>query len=274
MSKQPIQITYTSDNRTMGTPASKSRAAISIAWADAPWLDEDAKKQIRESTPPHLRATVEFGTFAVGEGSIYPIPVEEIVVPMAETFSIPKHWRFVYGMDVGWNVTPAAFLAQNPDTGVWYMYDEYYGQQQPPAVHAERIKSVAGDWMVGLIDPASRSKSQSDGEQLLTQYKKLGLRLRVADNAVESGITKVWSLLASGKLKIFANCHNFLNEYVLYRREKGQIVKKNDHLLDALRYAVMGEQFARPKGMYQHEVPGITGPLIQTKRVYNSARRR
>lgn len=273
MAKQPIQVTTVGSNKTKGVAATKSRAAISIAWADAPWLDEDSKQQIRDSTPPHLRATVEFGTFAVGEGSIYPIPVEEIVIPIEHTFKIPEHWRFLYGMDVGYNVTATAFLAQNPDTGVWYMYDEYYGRGALPPINAERIKEVAKDWMIGVIDPSSNHRHATDGEQLLAQYKKLGLKLRIADNSVESGITKVWSLLAAGKLKIFANCYNFLNEYILYRREKGKIIKKDDHLLDALRYAIMSEQHARPKGTHQPEVAGIRGPLIQTKRVYGNGRR-
>jgi hypothetical protein len=236
-------------------------------------LTEESKKQIRESTPPHLRATVEFGTFAVGEGSIYPIPVEEITVPMEHTFSPPDHWRYIYGMDVGWNRTAVAFLAQNPDTGVWYMYDEYYGPQQPPPIHADRIKEISGDWMIGVIDPASKNKSQIDGDQLLNHYRKLGLKLRVANNSVEFGVTKVWGMLASGKLKVFSNCYNFLNEYVLYRREKGNIVKKDDHLMDALRYAIVEESHAKMKGSHVQAVPGISGPLIQTKRVYNGRRR-
>lgn len=273
MAKQPIEITYVGDNKTVGNPASKARAAISIAWADAPWLDEDAKEQIRNSTPPHLRATVEFGTFAVGEGSIYPIPTEDIVIRTQDTFKIPDHWRFIYGLDVGWNITAGAFLAQNPDTGVWYLFDEYYGRKQLPPVHADRIKTIAGDWMVGAIDPASKGTSGSDGEQLLMHYRKLGLKLRPADNAVETGITKVWSLLAAGKLKIFPHCHNFLNEYVLYRREKDKIVKVDDHLMDALRYAIMEEKHARVKGRHEPQVAGIHGPLIQTRRVYNNGRR-
>lgn len=253
----------------VGNAAKYSRAAISISWADAPWLTEEAKQQVRESTPPHLRETVENGTFAIGDGAIYPIPVEEITIPMKDTFDIPKHWRFIYGMDVGWNRTAVAFLAQNPETGVWYMYDEHYQGNQPPEVHAARIKAVAGDWMSGAIDPASKNRSQSDGQQLLVSYRKLGLRLREANNAVESGIQTVWSLLAAGKLKIFANCYNFLNEYILYRREKGNVVKENDHLMDALRYGIVEHRYASLKPRQGQSIPGINGPLIQVKRRYD-----
>lgn len=247
----------------------KARAAISIGWADAPWLTEDAKQQVRDSTPPYLRDTVEFGTFSIGDGSIYPIPVEEITVPIKDTFKIPPHWRHIYGMDVGWNRTAVAFLAQNPDTGVWYMYDEHYQGNQPPEVHAARVKSIAGDWMTGAIDPASHNRSQIDGKQLIVAYRKLGLKLREADNTVESGITSVWSLLASGRLKIFANCYNLLNEYILYRRDKGKVVKENDHLLDALRYGIVEQRYALPKPQGGQVIPGISGPLIQVKRRYD-----
>lgn len=270
MASQPLDISY--NDKVLGTPAKYSRAAISIGWADAPWLTEEAKQQVRDSTPPHLMDTVEHGTFAIGSGSIYPIPVEDIKVPVENTFVIPSHWRRIYGMDVGWRMTAVAFLAQNPDTGVWYMYDEYYQGGQPPEIHASRIKAVASDWMNGVIDPASNKRGEDDGQQLMRQYKALGLRLSFANNAVEAGLTTVWSLLAAGKLKVFANCYNFFNEYILYRREKGLIVKENDHLMDALRYGIMTGKVATIKPSGNSQIPGWTGPLIHTKRRYNGRR--
>jgi hypothetical protein len=49
----------------------------------------------------------------------------------------------------------------------------------------------------------------------------------------------VWELLSGGRLRIFSNCGPLFDELRLYRRdEKGRIVKKDDHLVDALRYCV------------------------------------
>ena len=49
----------------------------------------------------------------------------------------------------------------------------------------------------------------------------------------------MWSLLSAGRLKVFASCQDWINEYRIYRRDdKGRVVKKNDHLMDASRYIV------------------------------------
>ena len=48
---------------------------------------------------------------------------------------------------------------------------------------------------------------------------------------------EVWQRLSSGRLKVFDSLRNWLGEFRIYRRdEKGKVVKKNDHLMDATRY--------------------------------------
>lgn len=232
-------------DKTKGVKAAKHRAAIAIGWDDIPWMSEKAKQEILESTPEHLKKVVSQGIPSIGDGAVYTIPLSEVLLKQEEVFPIPAHYKKLYGMDVGWNRTAAVFGAQDPDTGIVYIYAEHYVEHQPPEVHAARIKAIAGDWMVGLIDPASKQPAL-DGKVALTEYRRLGLRLREADNAREAGIMKVNSMLSQGMLKFFPNVtRNLQNEYILYSRENGKIVKENDHALDALRYLVMGLQFAK-----------------------------
>jgi hypothetical protein len=114
-------------------------------------------------------------------------------------------------------------------------------------IHAEAIKR-RGDWMNVLIDPASRGRSQVDGRQLLGMYRKQGLRIIEADNAVESGVYKVWEGFSTGHLKVFKSCLEFQKEYLTYRRDdRGRIIKENDHILDAVRYAYVGLGLARQR---------------------------
>lgn len=96
---------------------------------------------------------------------------------------------------------------------------------------------AAGDWIPGFIDPASRGRSQRDGQQLFADYRALGLNISMADNGVESGLYSVWNRMSTGRLKVFRTMQNWLQEFRLYRRdEKGNVVKANDHLMDATRY--------------------------------------
>lgn len=106
-------------------------------------------------------------------------------------------------------------------------------------VHVQGIKGQ-GDWIPGVIDPASEQRNQKDGTRLIEIYSGLGLKLSKAFNGVDSGITDVWNRMVAGKLKVFRTCQNWLKEYRKYRRdEKGRIVKEDDHLMDATRYLVV-----------------------------------
>ena len=68
-------------------------------------------------------------------------------------------------------------------------------------------------------------------------------------NSVESGLYLLADLFRKGKLKIFKGLSNVLGEFRMYHRdEKGRIVKINDDLLDAIRYAYMMRRFAIRRG--------------------------
>ena len=239
--RQVTVMTDFDEEETLGTSSKVSRAVVQAGWDHAPWLDEDTKQRLEANTPPHLREARRNGTPSIGSGNVYPIPIEEISV---DDFTIPAHWPKWYGLDVGWNRTAAVYLAKNPDDGTIYVFSEHYRGQAEPEVHAAALKS-RGDWIRGCIDPASKGRSQVDGRKLIDVYRKLGLKLVEANNAVEGGIQSVWSLLSSGKLKVFKSCVNLLKEYMVYRRDlQGRIVKENDHALDALRYGINTENVA------------------------------
>ena len=216
--------------------AETGKFCIQADWDDVPHLSAEAKAELLLSIPPYQREARSKGVPQLGSGAIYQIPESDIVVT---DFEIPAHYPKVYGMDVGWNKTACIFGARDNDSGVIYLYSEHYVGQAEPILHAEAIKS-RGAWIPGVIDPASRGRSQIDGLQLIEIYRECGLHLEPAVNAVEAGIYAVWQLLSSGKLKVFRSLGNWLSEFRLYQRDKdGHIVKQNDHLMDATRYLIM-----------------------------------
>lgn len=220
------------------------KAVIVAGWNDAPWLSEEDKRAQLAETPPHLVSATSTGLPGIGSGTIFTTPLEEVIT---KDFPIPDHWKSINGMDVGWNITGAVRVVQNPDTGICYVVAEHKRGQVEPCVHAKAIKNW-GDWIPIEIDPASKCRNQSDGKQLFNLYRKEGLRLMEANNAVETGIMVLFQMFSAGELKIFQSCIELQKEYVTYSRdEHGKIVKKNDHLMDALRYAVMGLNHARVK---------------------------
>ena len=213
-----------------------SKFVVMATWDDVPHLSDTVKAELLESIPPFQRDARSKGVPQLGAGAIYPVPESDIVV---DDFPIPEHWAKCYGMDVGWNRTAVVWGAIDKDTDTIYLFSEHYRGQAEPIVHAEAIKG-RGDWIAGVIDPASRGRSQKDGEQLYEQYLQMGLQIQPAVNAREAGIYAVWQRLSAGKLKVFKSLSNWLSEFRLYRRDdKGHIVKENDHIMDATRYLVM-----------------------------------
>lgn len=233
------------------------KAIIQAGWDDAPWLDPKQQEKILEASEPHLRETRRTGVPSMGSGAVYPITLDQVMV---DPFEIPRHFKKLYALDVGWNRTACLWLALDPNTDTIYVYDEHYIAEMPPAVHASSITS-RGQWIPGVIDPASRGRSQGDGSQLMQTYKDLGLRIVKANNDVEGGIQAVWQRLSIGKIKVFSTLHNLAKEYVLYRRdEKGRVIKERDHLMDCLRYGVVEINKARSIDQMSR-APVYAGPI-------------
>jgi phage terminase large subunit-like protein len=136
-------------------------------WDQAPHLSPAAREELWKSIPSYQRDARTRGIPQLGSDAIYKFADEDILV---SPFPIPDFWPRCYGLDVGWNKTAAIWGARNPETGVLYLYSEYYRGQAEPQVHVEAIKQH-GPWIPGVIDPAARGRSQKDGSQLLELYK-------------------------------------------------------------------------------------------------------
>lgn len=232
----------------------EGRFFIQIGWDDAPHISQEEKDRMsKQYLPAQLRARSK-GEPSMGEGAIYPMAIEELLV---DDFKLPDHFPRCFGLDVG--KTAVLWAALDRDNDILYLYKEYYSEEYNTLLHAIAIKGVKGEnaWIPGVIDPAALGSSQVDGQKLMTIYTNLGLKLHKADNAVWAGIDAVWSRMSTGRLRIFRSLRRLQNEYGRYhtkRREtatgiSSQVVKKDDHLCDCLRYVCMsgiGRMKCRP----------------------------
>lgn len=212
---------------------------VMAGWDDAPHLSEEDKADLYAKIPAYQRDARVRGIPQLGSGAIYPI--EESAITVAP-FEIPDYWPRSFAMDVG-NNTAVLWGTTDRNTGVYYLYREYFRagdvEHVPPSVHAAAVKGHKNrdQWIPGVVDPAARGRSQTDGNKLIEMYADLGLELTPAVNAVEAGLHEVFDAYSTGKLKIFSNLVQFWSEFRLYQRDKnGRVVKKHDHLMDAKRY--------------------------------------
>ena len=187
----------------------------------------------------------------VKEGAVYPDFSKCIVDP----FEIPSNWLRIFGFDKGWtDETCLCCGALDVKNGICYIYDEYYVSEKPMTYHARHIREkVIGCKMYKpiLADPTVRNKNERDGVSYRDYfYNVSGIWLEEANNAIFDGIERVRDFMYQGKLKIFSSCVNLKHEAQNYTWKKGkdgiskdEPVDKENHLMDAMRYMVMGLPF-------------------------------
>jgi phage terminase large subunit-like protein len=216
------------------------RFIIGATWDDAPHLTAKVKAQQWASMLPYQRAARTKGVPQLGAGAVYPMDEAEL---REKDFAIPEHWWRGFAMDCGGGAKPTAaiFCALNPDDRVLYVTSVYKRATTEPSLHAaaikERMMRPTGWLWPGVGDAAALIMTEHDAEQLVYLYRRLGLNLYLPDKAVESGIADLWDLMVTGRLKVFASCQAWFEEFRMYRRDhRGRVVKSHDHLMDATRY--------------------------------------
>lgn len=216
-----------------------SKIMITCGWDDVPHLTEQEKRELLAATPGYLRDARRYGTPVAGKGKVYPIDEKEFVVP---PIRLPDHFRRICGFDGGWYNTAAVWLAYDKDSDTEYLYSEYKRGEVEIPVHAAAIKA-RGLWIPVVGDAAAIN--QGDGEKILHLYRAQGVRMRLAEKAVDAGIQNLLDRMATGRFKVFSTCQKWLEEFRRYSYdEQGRIRKQDDHLMDATRYADRGIKYA------------------------------
>lgn len=214
-----------------------SRFLVGCTWDQCAHLTQEAKDSYWASIPPYQRDSRARGIPQLGAGAVYPVSESDIRV---SDFEIPKHWPRGFGMDVGGGAKPTAAVwgALDRDAQILYLYSVYKRAAAEPSIHSAAIKA-RGIWIPGVADAAALILTDHDTQQLVNVYKNLGHDITLPDKSVETGIQEVWELLSTGRLKVFASCIAWFEEFRMYRRDaRGRIVKKNDHVMDSTRYLV------------------------------------
>jgi hypothetical protein len=94
------------------------------------------------------------------------------------------------------------------------------------------------------------AKPEGAGIALAAQYREQGLNLLhefahyVEGNgqksvSVEAGLMDMLNRMTSGRFKVFKSHNDWWEEFRLYHRKDGRVVKEGDDLMAATRYALM-----------------------------------
>lgn len=225
-----------------------SKYLVMAGWRDAPHLTEKAKSELLAATPAHLRDARSKGIPALGSGAIF--PVDEAMITVAP-FAIPAHWPQLNGLDFGYDhPTAAVNTAWDRDADCFYVTKAYRRREAPPVIHAAAVKAW-GDWIPNAW-PHDGNNDTAAGGALSKQYKAHGLKMldehathESGGNSVEAGLMEMLDRMETGRWKVFSTCDVWFEEFRLYHRKDGKVVKVMDDTLSASRYAYMMRRKAK-----------------------------
>ncbi len=225
-------------------PDTADRGLVQMAIEDAGHYTPKERAQRIAGYPAHEREARAQGIPMLGEGRIFPISKSQIEEDAIET--IPPHWPQINGIDFGF-VHPfaAVNIAWDRDNDCAHITKTYRQTDVLPPVHVSAIKPW-GEWIRNAWPHDGTHTEKGSGEVFMRQYKKLGL-LMLPEHAthygggyyVEPGLIDMEQRMQSGRLKVASHLSMWFAEFLAYHRLNGQIVKKNDDLMDATRAALM-----------------------------------
>ncbi|HTH11896.1 MAG TPA: terminase family protein [Acidovorax sp.] len=239
---------------------------------DAEHYTPEQRAAIIASYPAHEREARTKGIPTLGSGRIFPIAEELIKV---DPFEIPRHWAQICGIDFGWDHPSAAVrLAWDRDADVIYVIAAHRQKEQTPLLFASTVKPW-GDWLPWAWPHDGLQHDKGSGQALRDQYAAQGLAMLqdkathppaegeeegTGGNGVEAGVLDLLDRMQSGRFKVFSHLGDWFEEFRMYHRKDGKIVKLDDDLMSATRYANMMKRFA------------ITKPAPLTPIVYKNRR--
>jgi phage terminase large subunit-like protein len=227
----------------------ESSTVTTMTIDDAEHYTQEQRDAIIASYPEHEREARAKGIPILGSGRVFPIAEDAIKVT---AFAIPPHWPRVVGLDFGIDhPTAVVWLAWDRDNDVLYVTDCYRVKDQSIVIHAAGIKA-RGDWVPVAWPHDGLQRDKGSGEQLAAQYKAQGLNMMKdratfedGSNGVEAGVAEMLARMQTHRLRVFAHLEDWFEEFRLYHRKDGMIVKMTDDLLSATRYAMMMRRFAK-----------------------------
>ena len=240
---------------------SADRHKVVMTIDDVEHYSNEEKLKIVASYPAHELEARTKGIPILGSGRIFPVAEETIAIGPKE---FPAHWARIGGMDFGWDHPFAAVeLVHDRDSDVVYLSRTHRLREATPPLHASTLRAWGKELPWAWPRDGNRETLEGAGVALAAQYRAQGLNLLhefahyVEGNgqksvSVEAGLMDMLTRMQTGRFKVFKHLNDWWEEFRLYHRKDGKVVKEGDDLMAATRYALMSLRFATTKAAYSN----------------------
>lgn len=238
--------------RFMDEP-SEDRAMVVMTIRDVGHISKEEADSIIAGYPAHERAARANGVPMMGEGRIFPYADEVVQEPPLLTEWIPLHWTKLWSIDFGiGHAFAATLMLWDRDRDILHVHDAFKMKDALPIMHAPRMRTVAAQVPVAWPQDGTQ-REKSTGETLASVYRKERL-LMLPDhatwedggNSTEAGILEMQQRMLTGRFKVAEHLGAWYEEFRVYHRKDGAIVKLNDDVMSATRVGVMAKRKGRP----------------------------
>jgi len=201
-----------------------------------------------------LEDQYRYGRVNIKRGKVF--PEFRRVVNVVEQREIPPDWTVIIGLDHGLSHPTAAVFIAEDYAGNLYAFEEYEEEGRTLAENAMELRGriPVKTRQFWYADPAMRQRDPQTGRSYAQEYHNAGVPLRMADNRREFGIDALRELLRprtlrlgdtpEPQLRVMAGCERLVErlENFTWQEFYG---KRNDDLIDALRYAAASRRTPR-----------------------------
>ena len=227
------------------------RDLVSMTIEDALHIPPAERQRIIEGYPAHEREARVKGIPMLGSGRIFQISEEAISEPMIE--HVPPFWHKIWGIDFGIDHPfAAALLLIDRDTDTIHVHHVIRMKDTGPLQHAVPMKTIGAAVPVAWPHDGNVRGDRNTGDTMISLYKAQGLAVLPMHAtwpdggfSTEAGIAQLQERMATNRFKVANHLTEFFEEFRLYHRKDGQIVKERDDVLSAVRIGVMMARFAR-----------------------------
>jgi phage terminase large subunit len=207
---------------------------------DNSYFPKDFADKERKRLSPQEYARRYEAQFTKMEGLVYDLPMDRILQSTDQNnMMIQNSDLTIAGVDWGFR-NPSAICVLRFKDGVWYVVDEWYQTEKTTKQIIERLKYLIEKWRINEVyaDYAEPDR--------LEECRQAGVSINECLKDLTGGVSYIQQLIRERRLFVFNYCKNFLDEINAYRYAEGkegkpykdEPEKLNDHLMDALRYAI------------------------------------